>query len=210
MKVKNEVANKLNQQLREVKMKNDAEIVHIKKMHKAEVKSWKKELGDERREKVKLEKKLEEVNLMQNEVAEEMSEIVAFDKCVDSNDLFSKNSPKPEDFPLTRNGFNFRPSFAAQAFSRTRNCSHSQQCIIRQPFPPPLPALMPLVNMSPLYHNRILSGDLDWGSTCSYCFRIDYEKYGCESCVWIKCYGELHGFPDLNPYHYRKYIDGND
>ena len=96
--MKNEVANKLNQQLREVKMKNDAEIVHIKKMHKAEVKSWKKELGDERREKVKLEKKLEEVNLMQNEVAEEMSEIVAFDKCVDTNDLFSKNSPKPEDF----------------------------------------------------------------------------------------------------------------
>ena len=139
------------------------------------------------------------------------SEVSADDNCHDTSErnIFFKNNPRPEQFPLTRTGFNYRPSSAAQAFSAPRNCSHTRQCIVRQPFPPPLPALTPLVNMSSLYHTRIISGDLDWGSTCSYCYRIDYEKYGCESCVWIKCFGELHGFPDINPYHYRKYQDGN-
>ena len=215
MKVKNEVVNRLNQQLRDLKNKNEAEIVNIKKMHKTEVKSWRKELGEERRLKVNLEKKLEEGNLMKHEIVEKKSEqkqsgMLASDKCYETSVISDKNGPKPEQFPLTRTGFNYRPSSAAQVFSSPRNCNHIQQCIVRQPFPPPLPAMTPLVNMSSMYHTRILSGDLDWGSTCSYCFRIDYERYGCESCVWIKCFGDLHGFPDLNPYHYRKYLDGDD
>ena len=210
--VKNEIANKLNKQLRDLKLKNEAEVVNMKKRHKAEVKSWKKDLGEERRQKINLEKKIEE---MQNAQIDEKSdqtlpEISASDDddCVDSRNV--ENDPKPEQFPLTRTGFNYRPSSAAQAFSPPRNCSHTKQCILRQPFPPPLPALTPLVNMSSLYHTRILSGDLDWGSTCSYCFRIDYERYGCESCVWIKCFGDLHGYPDSNPYHYKKYLEEND
>jgi hypothetical protein len=64
---------------------------------------------------------------------------------------------------------------------------------------------MPLVNLYSLYHLKTMAGELDWGSTCGYCMRIEYEKYGCESCVWIKCYGELHGYPDLDPYYYKKY-----
>ena len=168
VKVKNEVANRLNQQLRELKIKHETEIVSIKKMHKAEVKSWKKELGEERREKVNIEKKLEEVNLVKNEVIAGKSEqkspkVSAYDDCHDTSnrDIFVKNNPKPEQFPLTRTGFTYRPSSAAQAFSipRNCNCSRARQCIIRQPFPPPLPALTPLVNMSSLYHTRILSGE---------------------------------------------------
>ena len=65
---------------------------------------------------------------------------------------------------------------------------------------------MPLVNMSSMYHKKIMAGQLDWGSTCAYCMRIDYEKYGCDSCVWIKCFGDLHGFPDLDPYYYKKFL----
>ena len=207
VKVKNEVVNKLHQQLKYLKTKTEADLKDIKKSQKAELKSWRKELGEEKRQKVNLEKKIE---VIQNEMIEEMSEqkMPKMLACENSEDISTiKNTPKPEQFPLTRNGFNYRPSSAAQAFSFPRNCNHEKQCVLRQPFPPPLPALTPLVNMSSLYHTRILSGDLDWGSTCSYCFRIEYEKYGCESCVWIKCFGDLHGFPDLNPYHYRKHLD---
>ena len=207
VKVKNEVINKLNQQLKDYKIKNAADIKDIKKTQKAELKSVRKELGEERRQKVNLEKKIE---MMQNEIIEEVSEQEMPKKldCENCEDISNiKNGPKPEQFPLTRTGFNYRPSSAAQPISLSINCNHKKQCILRQPFPPPLPALTPLVNMSSLYHTRILSGDLDWGSTCSYCFRIEYEKYGCESCVWIKCFGDLHGFPDLNPYHYRKHLD---
>ena len=64
------MANVLNQQVKELKNKNEAEIVKIKKMHKTEVKSWRKELGEERRQKVNLEKKLEEGNLMKHEIVE--------------------------------------------------------------------------------------------------------------------------------------------
>ena len=105
VKVKNEVANRLNQQLRELKIKHETEIVSIKKMHKAEVKSWKKELGEERREKVNIEKKLEEVNLMKNEVIAGKSEQKsakesAYDDCHDtSNKTFlSKITPSQSSF----------------------------------------------------------------------------------------------------------------
>ena len=114
---------------------------------------------------------------------------------------------KPEDYSVTRKGFNYRPNSLAQAFSRPRNCSHVKQCIIREPFPPPLPTLTPLVNMHSLYHVKTLAGQLDWGRTCGYCFRMEHKNYGCESCVWIKHFGELHGYPDTDPFDYRKYLD---
>ena len=112
-------------------------------MHKAEVKSWNKDLGEERRQKVNLEKKIEE---MQNAKIEEKSnqnllEVSACDDCVDSTNV--EKGPKPEQFPLTRTGINCCPSSAAQAFSLPKTCSHRKQCILRQPFPPPLPALTP-------------------------------------------------------------------
>ena len=97
--------------------------------------------------------------------------------------------------PFTRKGFNrshavINPSNSSSASS---DCSHPQQCIVRQPFTPPLPTLTPLVNEYSFYHLKTMAGELDWGRTCGYCMRIEYEKYGCESCVWINCFGELHG-----------------
>ena len=47
--------------MRELKLKAEKENVLSKKRHKDEVKSWKKELGEERKDKVKLEKKLDEL-----------------------------------------------------------------------------------------------------------------------------------------------------
>ena len=111
------------------------------------------------------------------------------------------------EIPITPRGFNFRPILAAKYFPQTLNCSHPEQCIIRQPFPPPLPAaLTPIVNLHSMYHLKTITGDLDWGSTCSYCMRIEYERYGCESCVWMKTFGNLHGYPDIDPYDFRNYL----
>jgi hypothetical protein len=116
------------------------------------------------------------------------------------------NSAEHEEDPFTPKGFNTRPSLAAQSCECSSKCSHQKQCIVGQPFPPPLPSLMPLVNMYSQYHMKVLAGELDWGSTCAYCMRIDYEKYGCESCIWIICFGNLHGYPDVDPYDFQKYL----
>ena len=112
-----------------------------------------------------------------------------------------------EEYQLTKRGFNFRPKYPAQRAASTKTCAHSSCCKIRDPYPPPLPALIPLINMSSNYHCRFLKGELDWGYTCGYCFRIDHKNYGCPSCVWLKWYGGLHGYPDINPRNYKVYLD---
>ena len=115
------------------------------------------------------------------------------DEAVLEVDLITIADDKP---PFSRKGFNNRPTSTLLNTSSSSNCLHD-----RQPFPPPLPALTPLVNKYSMYHSK-----LDWGSTCWYCMRIEYEKYGCESCVWIKCFGELHGYPDVAPHDYKDFF----
>ena len=128
------------------------------------------------------------------------------------NYVFSEKSGNSElcKSAMTRRGFNFRPMRPNYSkhlhLSDGGKCSHQKCCIIRQPFPPPTPAIVPLENDSSNYHIKVLKGSLGWGSTCGYCFRIDHKNYGCESCVWIKWYGQLHGYPDMNPYSYEKYL----
>ena len=255
-----ETANKLNKELNETKVKFGKKKKLIYKQHRAEIKSWRKELGEEIKEKIKLEEKLKE-NVVENDepnienvelpdsllasnslrlalptsketacsicsttIANYKPKIFldetfnpACESCDDSfpsddHDLVFKIVEEPtserliiKPNPITPKGFDHQHSTKQQSPS-TEACSHNNQCIIRQPFPPPLPAVMPLVNMSSMYHKKIMAGQLDWGSTCAYCMRIDYEKYGCDSCVWIKCFGDLHGFPDLDPYYYKKFL----
>ena len=105
--------------------------------------------------------------------------------------------------PVSSKGFVYRPT---NPINPPQSCFHTTQCIVREPSPPPLPSITPLVNYSSQYHEKIQSGSLDWGSTCPYCMRIEYERYGCDSCIWIKCFGELHGYPDVNPYDYKKHL----
>ena len=57
--IKMEVSKSLNKQLGETKAKAGKEKAAILKEHKAEVKSWRKCLGEERKLKIKLEKELE-------------------------------------------------------------------------------------------------------------------------------------------------------
>ena len=89
-----------------------------------------------------------------------MSENSSFDQTFLEADPIPNTDDKP---PYTRKGFSNRPSSTLQiTSSSSSNCLHSQQCIIRQPFPPPLPALTPLVNEYSLYHSKTMAGELDY------------------------------------------------
>ena len=57
-----EGSNRLNMELKEAKLKFSQEKALIERQHKFEVKAWRKEFGESNKEKVKLEKKLEEQN----------------------------------------------------------------------------------------------------------------------------------------------------
>ena len=48
----------MNKHVKELKIKAEKESVLAQKRYKAEVKSWKKDLGEERREKINLKKKV--------------------------------------------------------------------------------------------------------------------------------------------------------
>ena len=61
IKIKIEISNNLNKQIKDLKSRAEKEKVLAKKMYKAEVQSWKKELGEERKKNINLEKKLEKV-----------------------------------------------------------------------------------------------------------------------------------------------------
>ena len=49
----------MNKRVKNLKIKAEKENALAQKRHKAEVKSWKKDLGEERKKKINLEKKLE-------------------------------------------------------------------------------------------------------------------------------------------------------
>ena len=60
VKTKSKIIKKLNEEMNEAKTKNEKENAIAKKMHKEEVKSWKKKLGNERKSKIKLKKIIDE------------------------------------------------------------------------------------------------------------------------------------------------------
>ena len=68
----NKVVNTFRRELDESKAKSQRELIRVKKECKAEVKSWRKDLGDERKYGIKLEKKLQEelTNITKKDTAE--------------------------------------------------------------------------------------------------------------------------------------------
>ena len=270
-KIQKQISQKLSKNINETEKKSKKEKTMIYKQHRAEIKSWRLELGDETKEKIKLEEKLKKLSETdasasssfdppRNLNSSSPNSIISASESQLTFSSSSKETPctiyfntitdyKPKYFlgeeinpacekykdysyicddeittieeeqassifhpklvpehQFTPKGFNHRPTSSVKLSSSVSNCSHDQQCILRQPFSPPMPALMPLINNYSMYHVKAMAGDLDWGSTCNHCMRIDYEKYGCESCVWIKCFGPLHGFPDVDPYNFKKYL----
>ena len=51
----------MNKKLNELKIRVEKESSATKKSHKAEIKSWRKELGEERKKKLKLEENIEQL-----------------------------------------------------------------------------------------------------------------------------------------------------
>ena len=92
--------------------------------------------------------------------------------------------------------------------ARERICLHSPQCTTRSPRPPPPDKCTILVHSGSKYHEYMVSHvgvPHQLGLTHEYCMRIDYENYGCEDCKWFKKWGELHGYPDINPWDFKEH-----
>ena len=91
-----------------------------------------------------------------------------------------------------------------------KGCTHSPQCVIREPFPPPFPSITFLHNENTKYHDHMMQWSKQEFAGCFRCFSIENENYGCADCRWLKFWykrnGEIHGFPDMDPWIYKKYL----
>ena len=89
-------------------------------------------------------------------------------------------------------------------------CTHSPQCIMREPLPPPFPSITFLYNEESQYHTHMMQWSKNEFAGCGRCFSIENENYGCRDCRWLKFWfgrhGETHGFPDVATWIYRKYL----
>ena len=100
------------------------------------------------------------------------------------------------------------PSSLPSSDISTSICSHSPQCTTRQPKSPPSNKCSILIHHGSDYHEHIQSQagvPYQLGMTHEYCVRIEYENYGCEGCKWFKKWGELHGYPDVNPWAFKEH-----
>ena len=41
------------------------------------------------------------------------------------------------------------------------------------------------------------------------CLGAYSKNYGCEDCVWLKWYGQIHGLPDIHPYDFKKFLEND-
>ena len=102
------------------------------------------------------------------------------------------------------------PLFLSAQTQRSSTCEHPNQCTTRQPRSPPLPSITFLINEKSKYHLHMMTRSVDEFAGCFRCFSVDNENYGCDNCTWLKWWfkwhGELHGFPDVSPWIYKKYL----
>ena len=201
VKIKNEISNTLNKQLSDLKRKVEEEKALVKKMHKDEVKSWKKDLGDERKQKVKLEKKLENALLEAKP-----------DTTLVKNSKLTSSSTQTEVFSSTYHGCeNCEETLESEKSGQVHgNCEHEKQCVLRQPYPPPSPSFPFIAHEVSKYHIHMMNKTKDDLIGCVRCFSVDNENYGCDKCTWLKWWfkwhGDRHGLPDMHPSIYRKYL----
>ena len=195
--VKNEVTKNLNKQLTESKVKAGKEKAAIVKEYKAEIKSWRKDLGEERKQKMKLEKKIEE--LSREVIAKPVDDDEAFSEEVSIHSISEELNPVCDDDDSKK---------------APVRCIHFPQCITRQPLPPPSPSMPFLQNKDSRYHEHMISnvGVPGKYGGCERCMREYYSKnYGCDGeCLWLKWHGELHGYPDINPWDFKKYLESSE
>ena len=90
----------------------------------------------------------------------------------------------------------------------TPGCPHAPQCVVRQPHHPPPEMCTVMQHPGSKYHELVASetGVPTRYHTHDYCMRIEYKNYGCDNCIWYKWWGELHGYPDINPWSFREHL----
>ena len=219
-----EGSNRLNKELRESKQKFYQEKASIEKQHKLQVKAWRKELGESNKEKIKLQKQMEEKNYEKETKSEPQNDVI----------------PEPPVSHLLRAEvfcsicseqiINYKPKyFLGEIFNPacencddsfegdnsgpdSDGCHHSPVCVSRQPLPPPSPSVTFLHDDRSKYHEHMMS---EYGAPGRYggherCMNGNSKNYGCDSCVWLKWFGDLHGFPDINPWDYKKYLESSE
>jgi len=194
------VIKRLSKQLDDVKHKHKVNKTSRIKEYKSTVKLLKKEIGQLQKEKKKHEKSKNFVSSTSTQTLNDTSEALESDAC-----------PKPVDEKVCHDE-SFRKNYS-QIKENTRNCHHSQQCVIRQPFPPPLPSLTFLKDDTSLYHKHMMGKKFmipGIYSTHGKCMETDDINQGCSNCRWFKKFGEKHGLPDINPLRYRKHLQPGD
>ena len=117
----------------------------------------------------------------------------------------SPTSPKPT--PGSSDAIPSQPT-PCSSTGPTTGCLHIPQCVERQPRPPPPEKCSILVHPGSKYHEHMVSesGVPSRFWTHEYCMRIEYENYGCEECIWFKWWGQLHGYPDINPWTFKEHL----
>ena len=194
IKTRTEVSNNLNKKLGDIRIKSEKDIAALKRSHKVELKFWRKELGEERKQKMKLEDKLERLR------SSDGSKTV--DAKIPEVEVISHHA-NPENINCddTSEGDYVQPG---QNF-----CQHPTQCVLRQPYPPPSPSFPYLVHEVSRYHEHMMEKNADDLAGCITCFSVNNDNYGCDKCTWLKWWfkwhGDRHGLPDIHPSVYKKY-----
>ena len=119
----------------------------------------------------------------------------------------SSTIPLPSKSP--KSPIDSSPASQENISYHTPLCSHSPHCVIRQPHPPPPDKCSVMQHSGSLYHEHMVSemGVPSRYNTHEYCMRIEYQNYGCDNCIWFKWWGELHGYPDINPWSFREHLE---
>ena len=218
-----EAADRINKELNDYKVKYSREKALQIKEHKAEIKVWRKDLGELKKENIKLKEKLSNKLDNQSVTASKVSSPA-------TNENPHNQQPESEVVcSICANPIlDYKPKyFLGEVFNPACNecddsfdgdnsgpitsiCKHTPQCVSRQPHPPPSPSMPYIFHDVSKYHLHMMTKSNEDLTGCVTCFSVDNENYGCDKCTWLKWWfkwhGDRHGLPDIHPSKYRKYL----
>ena len=170
------------------------------------IKSKEQEIGSLKEKIENLEQKCIVDNVQNLSLPASTSESLSLSSNTSSSDSISSPSlPKSKNSKFSRSS-----SSPSRSLKCANVCKHSPQCVTREPFPPPFPSITFLHNENTKYHDHMMQWSKKEFAGCVKCFSIENENYGCADCRWLKFWykrnGEIHGFPDMDPWIYKKYL----